>query len=241
MEKKVQIKTPDKKIIYGVLRGSLKKPLIIQVHGLTGNMNSAIHYNAARYFEKAGFSDFRFNLYDWQKGARKLHECTLKTHGQDIDTVIKYFASRGVKKILLVGHSYGFPSILCAKDRKFATVVSWDGSRLPHTFFDKVKYIKNPKGALYAGECLVFVGDRMIKEAHMLNSEKILKTFDKPIKFITVHDKHEGNLIPTKKMYRVANEPKELTIIKGGSHTFWEDGKQEVLYKETVSWFKKFL
>ena len=72
MEKEIKIKTSDKKIIYGILRGSLSKPVIVQVHGLSGNMNEAMHYNAARYFEKHGFSSFRFNLYDWRKGAPKI-------------------------------------------------------------------------------------------------------------------------------------------------------------------------
>src|ERR1700722_40745 len=117
MEKELKIKTPDGKMIYGILRGSLSKPLIIHVHGLAGNMNEAMHYNAARYFEKHGFSSFRFNLYSWEKGGRKLHECTFSTHGKDIDTVLKYLESRGARKIFVVGHSYGWPSILHTKQR----------------------------------------------------------------------------------------------------------------------------
>ncbi len=32
-----------------------------------------------------------------------------------------------------------------------------------------------------------------------------------------------------------------LAIIRGASHNFVEEGKQEEFYKETVGWFKGFL
>ena len=102
MEKEIQIKTPDKKKIIGILRGPINKPLIVLVHGFCGHKNEAMHFNAVRYFEKHGFSSFRFNLYSWRKESRKLHECTLKTHGADIDVVLKSLKAKGAKKIYIV-------------------------------------------------------------------------------------------------------------------------------------------
>ena len=185
MEKALRIKTPDKKYIDGLLRGSIGKPLIVLVHGLCGNMNEALHFNAARYFEKAGFSSFRFGLYSWCKGNRKLHECTIQTHGQDIDTVVKYLRSKGAKKIFLVGHSYGFPSILNADTSNIQGIVSWDGSMIPHTFFNGLPRIKTPKGYLIDEGYLTVVGDKMVQEAKTGSSLKWLKKITAPIKIIT--------------------------------------------------------
>jgi len=39
--------------------------------------------------------------------------------------------------------------------------------------------------------------------------------------------------------FEAANEPKEKIIIKGASHNFEPD--REELYKNAVSWFKKYL
>ena len=50
MEKNLKIKTPDKHIIYGILRMPEKgkaKTLVVHVHGLTGSPNEHFHYNGA--------------------------------------------------------------------------------------------------------------------------------------------------------------------------------------------------
>ncbi len=241
MEKNLKVKTVDGKIIDGILRGDVSKPLIVLVHGLCGNMNEAMHYNAARYFERHGFSSFRFNLYSWGKNNRKLHECTLKTHGQDIDRVLAYLKLKGAKQIFMVGHSYGLPSILHTKDRSFKAVISWDGSYLPRNWFAKLERVgKLTKGRIIDEGYLTIMGEEMALEARKVNSLKLIKNLNKPIKFITIPGK-SGNLSGSKKMYAAISGPKEITIIIGASHNFTEDGKQEELYMETVKWFKNYL
>lgn len=240
METEYNIKTPDGKTINGILRGSIQKPVILIVHGFCGNMNEAMHYNAARYFEAQGFSSFRFNLYSWKKENRKLHECTLATHGADIDTVIAFLKSKGAKHVYAVGHSYGFPSILHAKNKDIEALVSWDGSVLPRNSFEKLPSISKPiKGKFIDEGYFVVMGEKMAKEEGMVNSKQLLKRFDRPTKFITIPK--NGNLAGSKKLFASMPQPKELVVIKGASHNFTEEGKQEELYKETVSWFKKFI
>jgi dienelactone hydrolase len=240
MEKELRIKTSDRKTIYGILRGSLNKPVIVQVHGLAGNMHEAMHYNAARYFEKQGFSSFRFNLYSWQKDARHMHECTFSTHGKDIDTVLGYLQKHGAKKIFIVGHSYGFPSILHAKSHAFSAVASWDGSVLPTNNVDVPARIKKPKGRILNEGYFVVVGEQMAIDSHKIKTIPLIKALWKPISFITVDDNVNGNLSGGTRMFKLAKQPKELVVIKGGTHCFTEDGKEEELYSATVKWFKKF-
>ncbi len=122
MEKNLKIKTPDGKIIYGKFRGSFSKPVIIIIHGLLSSTYESLYYNAQRYFEKRGFSSFLPALYDWRKGARKLKECTLKIHGQDIDTMVNFLRKNGVKSIYIAGHSYGAPSILHSENMDFRAI-----------------------------------------------------------------------------------------------------------------------
>jgi len=239
MEQEIKIRAQDKKVIEGILRGSIKKPLIVLVHGLCGNMNEALHYNAARYFEKQGFSSFRFNLYGWNKNNRKLHECTLKTHGMDINTVINYLQKKGTKKIFIVGHSYGFPSILVSKNRNFKAIVSWDGSDLPRNRFSKLKKVISLHGRILDEGYYTIMGEAMVQEEQKVNSVKMLKSQKKPVKFITILG-NTGNASGAKQMFKASPKPKAIRIIPGATHNFTEDGKQAELYKETISWFKKF-
>jgi len=241
MEKEIRIKTPDKKIVDGILYGPINKPLIVIVHGLSGNMNEAMHYNAARYFFKQGFSSFRFNLYSWHKDNRKMHECTLKTHGQDIDTVLEYLRGKGTKKIFMVGHSYGFPSILHAKDHNFFAVASWDGTQLPHEHFVHLRKISKPKARLMDEGAFVLLGEAMVQESQTTKTDPMVKRLHRPLLFVTNDSKDGGNLKYVRQTFKSANEPKYLHVVKGASHNFTEDGKQEQLYRETVKWFKKFL
>jgi len=241
MERPISINTPDKKRSYGLLRGSVRRPLIVQVHGIARNLNEALHYNAARYFEKHGFSSFRFNLYSWQKRARRLHECIFATHGGDIDTVLRYLESRGAKNIFLVGHSFGLPSILHAKRRNFCAVAAWDGSLFPTNHLDISKRIQKPRGRLLDEGYLIVVGERMARDSQRIKSVDLLKKWDKPISFITVNDNKNGNWNAAKRMHKVVKEPKELIVIRDAHHDFTKEGKQEELYAATVKWFKQWI
>jgi pimeloyl-ACP methyl ester carboxylesterase len=241
MEKQLGIRTKDGKIIRGILRGPVSKPVIVLVHGLAGDMNQAMHYNAARYFEQHGFSSLRFNLYDWHKDARKLHQCTFSTHGDDIDTVLAYLKSRRAKQIFIAGHSYGFPSILHAKRQSFKAVASWDGSLLPRNHADTPQKSIKPKGCLIDFGYSVVVGERMARDSKKIDTIELLQHFEQPISFITVDDDLDGNLSGGREMHEAFKGKKELVIIKGAHHNFSEEGKQEQLYAAAVRWFTRFI
>lgn len=141
MEQAIKIPLENKKHIYGILRGSLSNPLVIFVHGFTGHKDEHQFFNGARFFEKNNFSSFRFDLYNWHKDARKLEDCTLSLHGQDLDTVVEYFKDKGVKKIFVIGHSFGGVSVLLSKKRSFDALVFWDSSADKDVSL-KARYVK---------------------------------------------------------------------------------------------------
>lgn len=241
MEKELKIKTPDNKYIYGTLRGSLRKPLVVFVHGLTGDRNEHIFFNGARHFQKHGFSSFRFNLYDWQKDARKLHECTLATHAKDFVQVIDFLRKKGAKKIFVAGHSYGGKTILLSVDKDFDGVVLWDPSFGSSAISRELASVKAPAGFVELNETAYgyFLGKEMVSEARKLRTEREIRNLHVPVKIIAAE---KGILVRGSKWYfKHANRPKALKIIKGATHCFDEDGTEEKLFNETVGWFKKCL
>lgn len=99
MEKPYSIALDKTHKAYGKLAGTKGKPLVIIVHGLPCTINEGIYERACEYFQKAGYATYRFGLYDWQKDARQLIDCTLTIHAKDLDTVVVHFRRKGFKKI----------------------------------------------------------------------------------------------------------------------------------------------
>lgn len=242
MEKKIRVNINKNTIIHGVLNGSLRKPLVIFVHGLPGNIREAFYERAALWFEKQGYASFRFNLYDWQKGARQLVETTLKTHAADLDAATRYFRKKGVKRIFVAGHSYGGPSILLSQEQDFDAAVLWDPSY--DLSFSKKKhgfpggtYVKQLNGWFMGNWGVnVILGHKMVEEADRLPWKNLTKFFHVPLKILSAG---KGLLVRGAQQYfKNANEPKKLVIIKGATHYFNDhEGTEETVFSETKKWF----
>lgn len=244
-EKKLTIKIPKTKFrIYGKFSGSLKKPLLIIVHGLSGNMNGHFYYDACKYFQKKGYATYRFNLYYWQKDAWQLMDSTLKTHGADLDTVVMHFRKNGVRKIYVAGHSLGGATILMSRNRNFDAAVLWDPSH--RIAYRKAAYgvpagiyVKQLHGYLMRWGVNVIIGEKMTNEADALDWDSLTKGSKIPLKIIAAG---KGVLIKGSRRYlKLAEGPKQLVIIPGATHYFNDKpGMEERVYRETEKWFRKF-
>lgn len=240
MEKEIKIRTKDGKHIYGKLRGSLKNPLIIFVHGLTGHMDEHIFYNGARFFEKKGFSTFRFNLYDNWDNARKLHDCDLKTHAGDLNQAVKHFQRKKIKDICAVGHSYGGPAILLSKTENYRAIVLLDPTMDPDVVYRKTIADKKADGFIREWSFKFILGKKMVSEAKNLpDFTTMAKENKSPVKIILAGG---GNAQSKRKKdyFKAFSGPKKMVIFKKAGHTFSEDGVEEKLFSETLSWVDKF-
>jgi dienelactone hydrolase len=232
MEQKIKIRTPDKKTIYGVLTKGSKDKLIIFVHGLTGHINEHIFYNGAEFFSKKGYSVFRFGLYSSEKGSRAFADTHLGTYNSDVTTVLKHF--KKFKKIFLIGHSLGGPSILLGDFTMVNGIVLWDPSTDLHKEVNKwYKYDKKSKLHLIDWGMKIVAGERLHKD--MLNPRSMVPIVKKsivPIRVITAGEK--GFL--TKKW---KGKVKDLVIIPKADHNFDEEGTEEQLFKKTLEFLRK--
>ena len=244
MEKTTKLKTKDGHIIYGVLNTPRKETdrLIIFIHGLTGNKNEHVFYNAARYFIKNEISTFRFDLYSPEKGGRSLTQCTIDTHASDLETVLSHFKNT-FKKVYVVGHSLGGPTIVLADISVVSAVILWDPAdirELKKLVEEQQKVLKNTETPLiytinWGVEYLI--GRKMAEEFKTLKPADLVKNIFKPIKIISAE---YGNPKGGKAYYEHANSPKKFVNIKGAGHTFDEEGMEEKLLKETLDWIKQF-
>lgn len=241
MEERIKIKMPDRKRIYGTLNYRKKtNKLIIFVHGLTGHQNEHLFYNATKFFPEKEFATFRFNLYGWEKDAQKFRNCTLGKHTENVNTIINFF-KRKYSSLYLVGHSLGAPTILLSDCNYAKAVVLLDPSYSFREFIGGItKYDKKLGEYILDGAYEVVVRDEMYKSltTDFPDVFKLVRKVHRPIKIIAAG---KGLLLAGAKKYlKSANNPKELVIIKNATHCFDEEGTEEKLFKETLSWIKKF-
>ncbi|MEK7579291.1 MAG: alpha/beta fold hydrolase [Patescibacteria group bacterium] len=241
MEKEIKIKTGDGHIIYGTLNVPRKPTaaLVVFVHGLTGSKNEHLFFNAAKLFPSKAIATFRFDLYSGEKNGRTLTCTTISTHAKDVDTVVNRFNVR-YKKIFLVGHSLGGPSILLSRARNnVAGIILWDSA---HTLqkSDEVdyRYDRHLKVYILSWGIEMLIGKRMFDDWKRLTRPKdLVKNVSVPIKVICAE---KGILIrPGKEYYKYAKQPKEFMIIKKATHCFDERGTEEKLFSETIKFVKR--
>jgi dienelactone hydrolase len=245
MEKEIRIKIDGRHAVYGRFSGSNRKPLFISVHGLPGDYREQLHENAAQWFVKHGFATFRFSLYGYEKDARQLIDCTLRTHADDLDAIVCHFRKQGFKKIFVSGHSYGGAATLLSKDQGFDAAALWDPSykitfTKPCYGMAKGKYVSAVKGYVMRWGTNVIIGKAMAEEADKLRWNDLTKNFRVPLKIITAGN---GVLVPGNRHYfKTANAPKAWTVIKGATHYFDDrPGMQERLFEASKRWFERVI
>ena len=240
MEKNIIINTNDNHLIYGTLNSKKKsKKLVIFVHGLLGNRNEHIFYNSSKFFTKSGFDTFRFDLYNGRKKGRKLRECTLEIHSKDTNAVVDYFRKK-YDKIFLVGHSYGSLAVLKSDLSSVSAIILWDAASTTNTeWASSMEYIEGLDAYLLSWGMDYIIGKHMLNESKKLpHPKELMFKISIPIKIICAG---KSSLVKDGNMYyKYAKKPKEFVIIKNARHNFNEEGSEELLFKETLNFVKKY-
>ena len=202
--------------------------------------------NSAKYFTGKWYTTYRFNLYGEKKQERKLKEASLKTHIQDLNTVINHFQKWWTQNIFLVGHSFGWLTIIYANIKNISWIILRDASIGGKELLDDVTY--NQKTGVYSidrGDGYKhIIGPKMYKD-FLIEPQKHLIQISKihlPIKIICAEKWLQKAWKEYYKAayYKTANNPKKLCIITWASHCFEEKWAKEKLLQETYKRIKKY-
>jgi len=239
MEKYIQIKTPDKKVIYGTLSTAKKSnsKIVIFVHGFLGNQNEHIFFNGAKFFNENGFDAFRYDLFSGNKNGRHFRDTKISIYGDDLNVVIKHFKKK-YKDIYVVGHSYGGTTLLFTDCTFVNSLVFWDASYIKKRR-KEFPYNKKFKSFVMDWGFEAIVGKEFVDELkNFPDCGKMISKIHVPVKFITAGKM--GNEKAGKKYFARANNPKEIANIKPANHNFDNFNDEKRLFLETLNWIKKF-
>lgn len=243
METRVKITAATgKHKIYGLLtqRSKDTKKILVVIHGLTGWAHEGKNRACVKHFVERGWAGLRVSLYGPEDDARRLVQVGISDHARDIERIIRYCRRRGFKQICLAGHSLGWPSILLADLSDVAAVVSWDG-----TTPDELKtltygrYKDAVKGYVIDWGVRFVFGRKMRKEFESFRSiPELMRGFTTPMCLIMASKC--VNHPKAKDYCKYSEGPSQYILIKGASHNFEEEGKEEALIKGTFEWCQRW-
>jgi esterase/lipase len=237
MEKYYTIPTSDGAEIRWILNSKEKlDKLIIFVHGFTGSMWEAHYYSGKWYFTERGYDVFRFNLYTDGDTTRKLRDCSVKTHSEDIKTVNEYFSE--YREIYLVGHSLAGPCFSWVDEypENINKIIFWDPAFEVKTtglkFYEeswKIYYQASGKHLEIWKEMYEeFLEDNFLEQLEKQNFSK-----SNMFAIYADGDRHVGNKTKTDEIWI------ESHIIQGANHGFTQEWKFDELFDKTLEYIEK--
>lgn len=242
LEENFSLPTGDGKKIYGIINYSSQAKsdrIVVLSHGVTGSPHEHIHYCARRYFNQYGYDVVRFAYYASADDARKLHDCTVRIHANDLNAVLDYFRHK-YKKLFVAGHSYGGLAILFANPE--ATAFSfWDSSFLPTFLGSVAKPLPGTNYYTLNFGTLNLLGKAICDEAKNLTETQVqnlagqIKAPSQVI--IAGQAKFEKNPYA---LYEALKCRKELLEIKDADHRFTTNNTLDELLDKTHEWFEKW-
>ena len=239
-EEAFALPTPDGKKIYGLLNRAEKPSgkVVILSHGLTGHPREYLHIIARDFFTARGYDVVRFAYYSEPSDARKLQECTVLTHADDLNIVCDHFRTL-YKKIYVAGHSYGGLTMFYANPDADA-LGFWDASFHTYESFWKTTAIKL-EGTPY------FIkgwGDYSLMNPAMIEFDKkmsgdaivaVAQKINTP-SLVVLAGLLDQNPVRTI-IYDSLTCEKKLVDIKEADHCFTNGQTVYDLLKETIDWF----
>jgi pimeloyl-ACP methyl ester carboxylesterase len=218
------------------LRGFVHEPkkydtAILTLHGFPGSCTGKRVYNTARLLCKKGFLVMRFDFSGSNLSDGRFEDKLMSQEVKDIKYAIDFLKKNyKFKRLVLHGHSTGAidAAIYAYKDKRVNRLVISGGllnlDNAAHLDFND-RQIKDfwSKGYMVYKAKKYWTNGKKLKKAFYdefftLNIPKAIKRYHRPI--LIVHgDKDEG--VPLQcaiELYKHANRPKQLYIIKGANH-----------------------
>lgn len=248
-EQAILVPLRDGKNLHAILRGELDEdtPVVIMMHGRPGSANELLQYLGARCIKEHGFTTLRLSMYHFGEGYRSILDCTLETHIDDFEYVVRFLRNKGVKQVFALGHSYGGITILGSKVHLDGAIL-WDPSHGLAWYNNNPDFISEDyPEKTYENIVIGTGGHGYIHSKEQENYDKSLgdnsgwaKDKGYPMKFILAGAGPLASL--ARKYYDVASEPKSVVEITDAHHQFEDSDKVvEQLFTETVDGLKSFL
>ena len=225
--------TVDNQTIKGLLENPDSDKLMILVHGFTGNMQGPrdIFGKLSNALQIKGFAVLRFNFRGTPPSEMDFQDMTVETETEDLKAVIDYAKTR-YEKIGILGESMGGSIVANAIDTTFKAVLFWytafdfkDTSFNGYLTEESKKQLKDKGFILESG---FKIGKPFIKEISETKLYHKVEEVKCPVLFLHGDEDSDVPSQQSEKAFQLANEPKEIHIIKGARHGFKNEQEEAI-------------
>jgi dipeptidyl aminopeptidase/acylaminoacyl peptidase len=221
-------------------------PCIIMSHGLEGSKDGAKWQLLSNKLYEFGIASLRFNYRGCgngkDKSQGKFEETTLIGRIQDFRAALDFVKGTAVDRSRLgvVGSSLGGVVAIAAWDKRIKAMVAMatplqfpkpTEKQLRHT--KDAEYFNLPSGRRIKVEFL--------KELWGHDTGRDVVGVECPLLIIHGSSDEDFPVINARRLYDKANKPKQLEIIRGGSHGFDNPNHLQQIASLALGWFRRYL
>ena len=244
MIQKITIPVNDTQILRGIIHNPKAERLMILIHGFSSDMNGPdeIFVKLAERMEQEGLACLRFNFRGTPPSDGEHVDMTLSSETEDLQAVIQYVKDQGYKKVGALGESMGAVSLVKAFDPFLKVVVFWypaidSTTTALQDFINQDKQQQELKSKGYITRNSLKVGQKFYQERQKTKLYSQIKNITCPVLFMHGDSDLKVSVEQSQKAFKLANEPKELDIIKGADHCFKRE--QPLVIAKTMGFLRR--
>lgn len=228
------------------LRGDLHMPgpgapCVVLCHGLEAHKDTEKWRTFAHNLAGAGFAALRFNFRGCGEGSEcsdgAFEETTVTSRVQDLKAALDFLGTQDVDhgRIGAVGSSLGGSVVIAAEDPRLKVLVLLATAALMglRAIDPSVEFRLLPSG--------LRLHRRFTEDAKQYDLPAALARQSKPV--LILHGSVD-ELVPVEQahtLYDSAAQPKRLSIIQGGDHSFHQPHHLKQIVDMTVEWLRRHL
>ena len=218
---------------YGLV-GALHSPrekastCVITCHGLYSSKDSEKYVSIARRFCGEGLAVLRFDFRGCGESGGLFEDTSLTGRMEDLEGALHFVQEQGYESVGVMGSSLGgtVAVLAAAKDRRVKALVTW----ATPCHLDE----------LFRGEGIKGL-ERLRQDVSKYDVVKAVKEVHCPVLIVHGSLDEQVPLAHAEVLYKNANKPKNIEIIKGADHRLTNPIHRRKAIELTLDWFKKYL
>jgi len=218
--------------------------VVILCHGMFSSKDGVKQIAISNALEEAGIPSIRFDFSGCGESGGKIEEVSISRRLQDLEAVVQFVKTKGLKRVALIGSSLGAVVALLAtsggivKESEFLILIATpSGAEILLEQFseDKVSRWKNTGFLEVDGKK---IGWQFVEDFSMYNVLSEAKKIKCPT--LLIHGSRD-EVVPVKSSMEILDAmecPKKLIIIDNGNHLLSKGEEIKEINKLILEWFE---